>query len=172
MVAPAVYALIAGAILGAAGGAWVMDQRGVAELADCQREASEYRTRVSEQARRAVDTVRREERTNGEKQAQINEILATDRSAIAAALAGVVRDRPTAPGPAASHGVSAPAAGATGCERAGPEWVLGAIEAEADADAALADDTAARLRACYARAREDRQLINRSTAATPGRIGE
>ena len=158
-----VYALVIGLIAGAAGGAWVMNQRGVAELGTCQREASEAATRTSEQARRAIDTVRRSEVTSGERQAEINEALAADRRAIADALAaGSVRHDSPAASPRSDIRVPPPAAAAPGCDRAGPEWVLGAIEAEADADAALADDTAARLRACYARAREDRRLINRS----------
>ena len=156
-----VYALVIGLIAGAAGGAWVMNQRGVAELATCQREASDAAARISEQARRAIDTVRKDEVTSGERQAEINEALASDRRAIADALAGGMRSAGGGTSAAPYVRVPPAAAAAPGCDRVGPEWVLGAIEAEADADAALADDTAARLRACYARAREDRRLINR-----------
>lgn len=148
-------------LLGAGGGAWVMKQSRDAAVARCELAATQQRTADLEAASRAIDTVRKGEMANGERQAEINDALATDRRAIAAALAGGVRE-PRAPAAAAAPvNVPAPVPAPAGCERADPGRVLDQIEAEADADAAAALDLAARLRACYARARADRELINR-----------
>ena len=157
-------AALAGAAAGGLGAWWLTDLASVAELAHCQLEAAAQDTTRTEQARRAIQTVRDGERAHVVEQAGIDAALAADRRAVATALADRTDQRlrgPSAPatGPIAAR-VPEARSDAGGCLRADIVQRIEQIRAEDERDAAAADDTAARLTACYRRLRADRALIN------------
>lgn len=115
-------------------------------------------------ARRAIETVRRQEAETVTHYEAITDDLQTQRDdarmAAAAADARRVRDLAAARAATAARGGRLPetAPDAVGKPGADPVGFLIAIRGEDEADARLADDLSRRLAACYRRAEADRGL--------------
>ena len=127
--------------------------------------ATERATREA-QARRAIETVRRQESETRASHDDITEQLRRVRAGAAADIAAAgqrVRDITAARAATAARGDRLPAVApdASGVGGADPIGFLLAILSEDEADSRLADDTAARLGACYDRLRADRGLAIR-----------
>lgn len=142
-----------------------------AEISRLERDlASQQALRATEnatrerQARRAIETARRQEAETRSKYDAIDAQMQTERARAAADHAAAelrrVRDIAAARAATAARGgrlpEAAPAAG--GGEPADPIGFLLAVRSADEADARLADELAAELAACYARARADRAL--------------
>lgn len=118
-----------------------------------------------DQAYRAIRTVRRDEDELRQRYEVIDAERKLDRVRAAADLAAAgqrrVRDLAAARAAYAARGDRLPEA-ATAPTGGGPTDPIGfllAIRGEDEADARLADDVAGELRACYSRARDDREVI-------------
>ena len=166
-----VYAIAAVLLLLAAffAGTRVEAWRAAGEIAQARAvQAAEQRDRnaataVREaQARRAIETYRRQETETRDQYDAIRADLEAARDAHAAGLAAAdrrrVRDVAAARAATAARGGRLPetAPDAAGSGPPDPIGFLLAIRGEDEADARLADDVADQLRACYARARADR----------------
>lgn len=137
-----------------------------ADLAREQRDRKAENAQREAQARRAIDTARQQESETRDKYEAIHADLDAARAAHADALAAAeqrrLRDIAAARAATAARGgrlpETAPAAAGSSTGPVDPIGFLLAIRGEDEADARLADDVADQLRACYARARADREM--------------